>query len=160
MPCKAEDLGFVGLWDWPLALIVMPWDIDDTAQRKAPHYPKSLVAHHRQQRGCSTECPSEPCSPLPTPAPGPRGPRSEVRVEAAPLSQWQALVCDGDEKAVAAALQLAATGLDLDEQRRTLFSSLADAGQVLYADLKDNDTLAAQMQKLVSVRGAALASYW
>ncbi|MCY4756499.1 PoNe immunity protein domain-containing protein [Pelomonas aquatica] len=147
-PSKPGDLGYVGQWDLPLALVVMLWDIDDVGLSDHPHYPRDLVAHFRAYGG--HVLPITSGEHLPEPAPGKR--INLDQRHGTDLERWLALASDGDEVAVAAALSsLDETGA-LESSADLAFGALAEHGQAICADLKDDETLEAQLHALIAAR--------
>jgi hypothetical protein len=47
---RRVDAGFFGYWAFEAGLVTLAWDIDDSAYRDMPFYPKDMVDFARQQR--------------------------------------------------------------------------------------------------------------
>jgi|GEM_PF-5341360 len=137
-----------------LGLAVCAYDIDDSAFRHLPYYPRDLVdyyrAHIRHTRDAWRVGAPDPAEGLPEHA-RPLPPTTYVLTKAQAYARWLALACGEQPQHLARAQQ--ALG-----KRKTMpaldvaMAALASAGLGLHADLKDDDTVFAQ--------AAALCDAW
>lgn len=137
-----------------VALAVCGWDIDDSAFASHPYYPRDLVTWYRarvrhgrdawraHQAGAGVEI-------MAPPLPSQSGMADSTRQG---YARWIELAADGDQEATDAVLEAVGAppeARDLDE----LACALGDADIAVYADIEDDDTLAAQMDAVSAARG-------
>lgn len=135
-----------------VALAVCGWDIDDSGLAHHPYYPRDLVAWYRarirhgrdawraHQAGAGVGIAAPP---LPTACELAGSTRHG-------LARWIELAADGDQDATDAVLEAVGNPpVDLDE----LACALGDADIALYADIEDDETLAAQIDAVSAARG-------
>lgn len=136
------------------ALAACAYDIDDAAFRDLPDYPGELVAwyrvHVRQRRDAWRGVGVGAGDDLPAPLdPAAQG---KKLTPSAAYTRWIEIVC-GDSA------PLTATAREALGPRKTMpdlfnaMEALAGAGLALQADIKDDETLAHQVQRLCATRG-------
>jgi len=133
-----------------LGLAVCAYDVDDSALRHLPYYPRDLVdyyrAHIRHTRDAWRSSAPDPAEGLPEHA-RPLPPTSYALSKAQAYARWLALVCGEQPEHLARAHK--ALG-----KRKTMpaldvaMAALASAGLGLHADLKDDETVFAQAAAL------------
>jgi hypothetical protein len=136
------------------ALAVCAYDLDDSSFRDHPYYPRDLVDHYRAHvrntrdawravgvgPGIEIEAP-----PLP--------PKLDLaKSKSKGLERWLELVSDGDADAVAAVLEQVGK-LRKVKDGFALSCALGENNAGLCADIKDDNTLAAQIDHLIDKRG-------
>jgi hypothetical protein len=133
-----------------LGLAVCAFDVDDSAFRHLPYYPRELVdyyrAHMRPTRDAWRTSVVDPGEGLHDRA-RPKPKKDYVLSKAEAYARWLELVC-GEQRAL-----INAAGKALGKRKTmpsidALAAALASVGLALHADLKDEDTVAAQATAL------------
>lgn len=138
---------------YEVALAVCAYDIDDAPFRDHPYYPRDLADYYRQHIRHSRDQwrPLYVGADLPITVPPPPKKADLAKSKRKGIARWVELVADGNIEATEAVLD--ATGkprkiYDL----QTLLQNLTENDIVIYADLKDDDTLEQQSSDLSEAR--------
>lgn len=138
-----------------LGLAVCAYDVDDTAFRDLPFYPRDLVdyyrAHIRHTRDAWRTGVREPGVELPESA-RPRIKKTYALSNSEAYARWVELVC-GEDPALTAAARKALGRRKTMPDLFEVMEALSGAGLALQADIKDDATLAQQVQQLCATRG-------
>lgn len=139
------------------ALAVCAWDLDDSAFREHPYYPRDLVDYYRAHvRHTRDAWRAEGAGPGLAVAPLPAPKRIDLaKGKSKGYKRWLELACDGDKEAVQAILEEGGRLRSLKERWDEALSALADAGHAVRADLKDADSLQGQIDELAANRQLA-----
>ena len=136
-----------------LGLAVCAFDIDDSAFRHLPYYPHELVDYYRNHRRHTRDAwrtwVSDPAQGLSEQA-RPQPVVTYVLSKAEAYTRWIALVC-GERPALIDAARKAAGKRKTMPAMDALLEALASVGLGIHADLKDDDTVAAQAAALCNV---------
>jgi hypothetical protein len=136
-----------------VALAVCGWDIDDSSFADHPYYPRDLVAWYRERVRQARDAWRAPQSGAGVDIAPPSLVRTDLaKTKRKGIARWVELVADGDQDATEAVLETVGKPRrikDLDE----LLATLGDAGIALNADIKDDATLALQMDAMSAARG-------
>lgn len=139
---------------YEVALAVCAYDIDDTAFRNHPYYPRDLADYYRQHIRHSRDQwrPLYVGADLPITVPPPPQKADLAKSKRKSIARWVELVADGDIDATEAVLD--ATGKPRKvHDLQTLLHNLAESDLAIYADLKDDETLELQACDLSEKRG-------
>ena len=139
---------------YEVALAVCAYDIDDTAFRNHPYYPRDLADYYRQHIRHSRDQwrPLYVGADLPITVPPPPKKADLAKSKRKSIARWVELVADGDIDATEAVLD--ATGKPRKvHDLQTLLHNLAESDLAIYADLKDDETLELQACDLSEKRG-------
>jgi hypothetical protein len=133
-----------------LALAVCAYDVDDSGFRHLPYYPADLVeyyrGHIRHQRDAWRSGVINPAAGLPASArPQPKKTYELSMGEA--YERWIEIVC-GEQPALIEAARKAAGKRKTMPPLDTLMPALASAQLATHADLKDDETVAAQVDAM------------
>jgi hypothetical protein len=136
------------------ALAVCAYDLDDSSFRDHPYYPRDLVdhyrAHVRNTRDAWRAVGVGPDIEIEAP---PLPPKLDLaKSKSKGLERWLELVSDGDADAVAAVLEQVGK-LRKVKDSFALSCALGENNAGLCADIKDDNTLAAQIERLIDKRG-------
>lgn len=140
-----------------VALAVCAYDLDDGAFRDHPYYPRDLVDAYRDTvrhtRDAWRPIGAGPGVPVAAPSTPPRADLAASKRKG--IARWVELVCDGDVDATEAILE--ATGKprkvkDFD----ALACALAEEGQIIHADLRDDDSVASLAASLADGRALGM----
>lgn len=143
-----------GDFAFEVALAVCAYDIDDTAFRDHPYYPRDLADYYRQHIRHSRDQwrPLYVGADLPITLPPPPIKADLAKSKRKGIARWVELVADGDIDATEAVLD--ATGKPRKiHDLQTLLHNLAESDLAIYADLKDDETLEQQASDLSEKRG-------
>jgi hypothetical protein len=150
--CKGDDL-FID-FAFEAALAVCAWDLDDSGFRDHPYYPRDLVEYYRSHvRHKRDAWRAEGVGPGVVIAPPP--PRKKADLAKSKLkgyARWLELACDGDKDAHEAVIEETGRLRSLKKEAGEALAALADNGQGVCADIKDDDTLEAQLDSLLEAR--------
>jgi len=143
-----------------IALAVCGWDIDDSSFNDHPCYPRDLVEHYRAKlrntrdgwrarqvgSGVAVTAPAKP----------PKADLSKSKRKG--IARWLELVADGDGDAVEAVLE------EVGKPRKIkdfdgLMCALQENGLAVQADIRDDETVTAQVDDLVRARELAEFDY-
>ena len=136
-----------------VALAVCAYDIDDSSFSDHRYYPRDLVEHYRAHVRNTRDAWRAPGIgagvPVEAPPPPPKADLSKSKRKG--VARWLELVTDGDNDAVDDLLE------DVGKPKKIknvdgFLCVLAEKGQIIHADLKDDDTLAAQASSLAMSR--------
>lgn len=139
---------------YEIALAASLYDIDDTAFRNHPYYPRDLADYYRQHIRPSRDQwrPLYVGADLPITVPPPPKKADLAKSKRKSIARWVELVADGDIDATEAVLD--ATGKPRKiHDLQTLLHNLAESDLAIYADLKDDETLELQASDLSEKRG-------
>ncbi|MBU2205530.1 MAG: DUF1911 domain-containing protein [Gammaproteobacteria bacterium] len=137
------------------ALAVCAFDLDDSAFRDHLYYPRDLVDHYRanvrQQRDGwrVLGAPARFAAPLPPP----RKKADLAKSKLKGYARWVELACDGDKDAQEAVIKSTGRLRSLKKEAGEALAALAENGQGVCADIKDDVTLALQVESLLEGRG-------
>lgn len=151
--CQGDQLFY--RFAFEAALAVCAFDLDDSAFRSHLYYPRDLVDHYRanvrQQRDGwrAVGAPSRIAVPLPPP----RKKADLAKSKLKGYARWVELACDGDKGAQEAVIESAGRLRSLKKEPAKALAALAENGQGVCADIKDDDALAAQVDSLLEARG-------
>jgi hypothetical protein len=135
------------------AMAVCGWDLDDSAFRGHPYYPREVVDHYRAHirhtrdawRGDGVG------AGIPFDAP-PLPPKADLaKSKRKGIERWIELVADGDADALVAVIEETGKPRKVKDLP-ALACALAQNRAGVYADIKDSDTLDAQVAALLDVR--------
>jgi hypothetical protein len=153
-PNSPGDTVFVH-FAFEVALAVCAWDLDDSALRDHPDYPRDAVdyyrAHVRHTRdawraeGVGSGIVMEP------PQPPKKVDLSKSKLKG--YARWVELVCDGDKEAREAVIDTAGRLRSLKKAAAEVLAAMAENGQGVCADIKDDGTMEAQIDSLLEARG-------
>ena len=133
-----------------LGLAVCAFDVDDSAFCHLPYYPRDLVDYYRvnirHQRDAWRARPSDPALGLPDDA-RPQPKKTYVLSKAEAYGRWIELVCGEDPERVNGARKALGKRKTMSALDQAM-ESLASAGLAIHADLKDDETVAAQATSL------------
>lgn len=137
-----------------VALAVCAYDIDDSSFNEHPYYPRDLVEHYRAHvRHTRDAWRAEGVGAgVPVVAPPPKKKADLARSKRKAVARWVELACDGNVDATEAVLETIGKPRRFDEID-ALMEALAEAGQAIHADIKDDETLAIQAGRLAEDRG-------
>lgn len=137
-----------------VALAVCAYDIDDRLFRDHPYYPRDLVDYYRSNvrhtrdswraEGIGSGVPI--IAPL---APVNADLRKSKRKG---IARWVELVCDGSIDVTGSVLEVLGAPRKLDDIT-LLMEALNGAGQVIHADIKDDETILIQADQVANDRG-------
>jgi hypothetical protein len=154
-PDSPGDSLFVHFFAFEVALVVCAWDLDDRALRDHAEYPRHAVDHYRahvrhtrdawRALGVGAGIVMEP------PAPPKKADLSTSKLKG--YARWVELVCDGDKDAHKAVIDSAGRLRSLKKAATEVLAALAENGQGVCADIKDDKTLEAQIDSLLEARG-------
>jgi len=136
-----------------VALAVCAYDIDDSSFNGHPYYPRDLVEHYRTRVRHTRDAwraegmgPGVAVAALPAPA---KADLAKSRRKA--VARWVELACDGDADATEAVLDAIGKPRKIGDIGE-LMDVLAEHGQAIHADIKDDETLAIQAGRLAEGR--------
>ncbi|QCB47237.1 PoNe immunity protein domain-containing protein [Hydrogenophaga sp. PAMC20947] len=151
--CQGDQLFY--RFAFEAALAVCAFDLDDSAFRDHLYYPRDLVDHYRakvrQQRDGwrAVGAPARFAVPLPPP----RKKADLAKSKLKGYARWVELVCDGDKDAHEAVIEETGRLRSLKKEAGEALAGLAANGQGVCADIKDDDTLTAQLDSMLEARG-------
>lgn len=138
-----------------VALVVCAWDLDDSALRDHPDYPRDAVdyyrAHVRHTRDAWRAEGAGAGIVMDPPLPPKKADLSKSKLKG--YARWLELVCDGDKDAREAVIDSAGRLRSLKKAAGEVLAALAENGQGVCADIKDDATLEAQIDSLLEARG-------
>ena len=139
------------------ALVVCGWDLDDSAFRNHPYYPRDLVDYYRAHVRHTRDAwrPEGVGAGIAVMAP-PQPKKIDLhKSKAKGYKRWLELTCDGDKNACTDTLEALGTLRSLKNSWDEVFDQLSGNGHAVRADLKDPDTLQAQIDALATQRPLA-----
>jgi hypothetical protein len=138
-----------------VALAVCAWDLDDSAFRNHPNYPRDAVDHYRTHvRHTRDAWRAEGVGSgivMESPQPPKKVDLSKSKLKGYP--RWAELVCDGDKDAREAVIDTVGRLRSLTKAAAEVLAALAENGHGVCADIKDDATLEAQIDSLLEARG-------
>jgi len=139
------------------ALVVCGWDLDDSAFRDHPYYPRDLVDYYRAHVRHTRDAwrPEGVGAGIPVMPPPPPKKIDLHKSKAKGYKRWLELTCDGDKNACTDTLEALGTLRSLKNSWDEVFDQLSGNGHAVRADLKDPDTLQAQIDALATQRPLA-----
>jgi len=154
-PADCDD-GFYE-FAYEVALAVCAWDLDDSAFRDHPYYPRDLVDYYRAHVRHTRDAwrPEGVGAGIAVMAP-PQPKKIDLhKSKAKGYKRWLELTCDGDKNACTDTLEALGTLRSLKNSWDEVFDQLSGNGHAVRADLKDPDTLQAQIDALATQRPLA-----
>ncbi len=139
------------------ALVVCGWDLDDSAFRAHPYYPRDLVDYYRAHVRHTRDAwrPEGIGAGIPVMPPPPSKKIDLHKSKAKGYKRWLELTCDGDKNACTDTLEALGTLRSLKNSWDEVLDQLSGNGHAVRADLKDPDTLQAQIDALATQRPLA-----
>ncbi|MFC4623614.1 PoNe immunity protein domain-containing protein [Comamonas nitrativorans] len=139
------------------ALVVCGWDLDDSAFRDHPYYPRDLVDYYRAHVRHTRDAwrPEGIGAGIPVMPPPPPKKIDLHKSKAKGYKRWLELTCDGDKNACTDTLEALGTLRSLKNSWDEVLDQLSGNGHAVRADLKDPDTLQAQIDALATQRPLA-----
>ncbi len=135
------------------ALAVCAYDIDDTAFKNHPYYPRDLVDYYRANvrdtRDAWRPVAAGPGVTIIAPPPPKKADLKKSKRKA--IARWIELVCDGNLDATESVLELIGKPRKLDDIHE-LMEALSDAGQAIHGDIKDDETILIQTASVADDR--------
>lgn len=143
---------------YEVALSVCLYDVDDAGFRDHPCYPRDLVDHYRLRfrhtRDAHRVSPQENAQGASAESSAPPSRADLSNSSRQGLARWLELVCDGDEAAVERVTRRAGLDRGAAVTGAGLMCALVDGDPLaVRADIKDAQTLEAQLYRLMHQRG-------
>jgi hypothetical protein len=136
-----------------IALAVCAWDIDDSSFNDHPYYPRDLVEYYRQHIRHTRDSWREPHvgAGVQVIAP-PKQPKADLaKSKRKGIARWVELVADGDQDAVDAVLEVTGKPRKVKDFDALMYA-LQDNDLAVHADIRDDETVEAQVDGLVEAR--------
>jgi hypothetical protein len=139
---------------YEVALAVCAYDIDDSAFADHPYYPRELVQHYRSELRHTRDAwrPQGQGAGVEIIAPPPPKKADLAKSKRKAIARWVELACDGDDNAVASVLEVIGKPRKIDELDE-LMQTLAECRHGIHADIKDDESVAAQAFAFFGARG-------
>jgi hypothetical protein len=138
-----------------VALAVCAWDLDDSALRDHPNYPRDAVdyyrAHVRHTRDAWRAEGEGSGIVMEPPEPPKKADLSKSKLKG--YARWLEFVCDGDKDAHEAVIDTTGRLRSLKKATAEVFAAMAENSQGVCTDIKDDATLEAQIDSLLEARG-------
>ena len=143
---------------YEVALSVCLYDVDDAGFRSHPCYPRDLVDHYhlrvRDTRDAHRACPQETAQGASAELSVPPSRADLSNSSRQGLARWVELVCNGDEAAVERVARRTGLGRGTAVTGAGLLCALVDGDPLaVHADIKDAQTVEAQLRRLMHQRG-------
>lgn len=137
-----------------VALAVCAYDIDDSAFNDHPYYPRDLVEYYRANVRHTRDAwrPKGVGAGVPVVAPPPPKKADLAKSKRKAAARWVELACDGNVDATETVLETIGKPRKFEEIDE-LMEALGDVSQAIHADIKDDETTAAQAGRLAEDRG-------
>ena len=137
-----------------VALAVCAYDIDDSAFRDHPYYPRELVKYYRANVRHTRDAWRGDGAGAGRSVAAPAAPKNTdlAKSRRKAIARWVELVCDGNVAATEAVLETIGKPRKLDDID-ALMSALSEENQAIHADIKDDETTLIQAGRLAETRG-------
>lgn len=138
------------------ALAVCGWDLDDSAFRDHPYYPRDLVDHYRTHLRHTRDAwrADGVGAGIAIEAPPPPRKLDLDSSKSKGILRWLELVADGDAEAIAAVVDQIGKPRKVKDLA-ALSCALAESGAGIHADIKDHETLESHVDSSLARRGLA-----